>query len=187
MGEGKDRAREEKDRPWPLYKEGEYHASSAWPFGTCLKSRSHTSKHDWVTQTRIDENPVIRGTRSLLRQDEPIKPPRNTCRGRLGKTVRNDRTMAGCHVMKSCQQIRFVEYYTLYSGMCNLFYRARHNPCVQNLLWSIWRRKPPCNAEDNLRARLIVIEAWFRGYRGSPGLEGPRTAGLYTFGRTVGL
>ena len=23
---------------------------------------------------------------------------------------------------------------------------------------------PPCNAEDNLRAGLIVIEAWFRGY-----------------------
>ena len=37
----------------------------------------------------------------------------------------------------------------------------------------------PYNAEDNLRAGLIVIEAWFRGYRGSPGLGGPRTAGLY--------
>ena len=23
---------------------------------------------------------------------------------------------------------------------------------------------PPCNAEDNLRAGHIVIEAWFRGY-----------------------
>ena len=23
---------------------------------------------------------------------------------------------------------------------------------------------PPCNAEDNLHAGLIVIEAWFRGY-----------------------
>ena len=31
-----------------------------------------------------------------------------------------------------------------------------------------------------LRARLIVIEAWFRGYWGSPGLGGIRTAGLYT-------
>ena len=27
-----------------------------------------------------------------------------------------------------------------------------------------WRRNPPCNAIDNLRAGLIVIEAWFRGY-----------------------
>ena len=39
---------------------------------------------------------------------------------------------------------------------------------------------PPCNAEDNLRAGLVVIEAWFSGYGGSPGLGGPRTAGLYT-------
>ena len=30
-----------------------------------------------------------------------------------------------------------------------------------------------------LRAGLIVIGAWFRGYRGSPGLGGLRTAGLY--------
>ena len=25
-------------------------------------------------------------------------------------------------------------------------------------------KNPPCNAEDNLCAGLIVIEAWFRGY-----------------------
>ena len=62
------------------------------------------------------------------------------------------------------QQIRFVECYTLYGGMWNLFCRAGHCPCVQNLLWSIRRRNPPCNAEDNLRAGLVVIEAWFRGY-----------------------
>ena len=101
--------REEKDRPWPLIKEGEYQASSAWPFGTCLKSRSHTSRHDGVTHARIDENPVKKGTRSLLRQDVPIKPPRNTCSGRLGKTIRHDQTTALRHVMKSCRQIRFVE------------------------------------------------------------------------------
>ena len=34
----------------------------------------------------------------------------------------------------------------------------------KNLLWSIRRRNPPCNVEDNLRAGLVVIEAWFRGY-----------------------
>ena len=116
MGEGKDRAREEKDRPWPLYKEGEYQASSVWLFGTCLKSRSHTNKHDWVTHTRIDENPMIRGTRSLLQKYVPIKPPRNTCSGWLGKTVRHDQTTAVRHVMKSCQQIRFVEI--LFSLRC---------------------------------------------------------------------
>ena len=25
-------------------------------------------------------------------------------------------------------------------------------------------KNAPCNAEDNLRAGLVVIEAWFRGY-----------------------
>ena len=25
-------------------------------------------------------------------------------------------------------------------------------------------RNPPCNAENNLRVGLVVIEAWFRGY-----------------------
>ena len=54
----------EKVKALTLYKEGEYQASSSWPFGTCLKSRS--PRHGWVTHDRIDENPVIRGTRSLL-------------------------------------------------------------------------------------------------------------------------
>ena len=70
----------------------------------------------------------------------------------------------GVTLWKSCQQIRLMEYYTLYDGMWNLFCRAGHDSCVQDLLWSIWRRNPPCNAEDNLHAGLIVIEAWFRGY-----------------------
>ena len=35
---------------------------------------------------------------------------------------------------------------------------------ILNLFWSIQRWNPPCNAEDKLRAKLIVIEAWFRGY-----------------------
>ena len=30
----------------------------------------------------------------------------------------------------------------------------------------IRRRNPPCNAEDNLRAGLVVIEAWFRATEG---------------------
>ena len=46
----------------------------------------------------------------------------------------------------------------------NIYKEAGHYPRVQNLLWSIQGRNPPCNAEDNLRAGLIVIEAWFRGY-----------------------
>ena len=34
-------------------------------------------------------------------------------------------------------------------------------------------------SKTTLRTGLIIIEAWFRGYRGSPGLEGLQTAGLY--------
>ena len=66
--------------------------------------------------------------------------------------------------LKSCQQIAFVKYHFLYGGMLRSFCRSGHDPCVKNLLWSIRRRNQPCNAEDNLRAGLIVIEAWFRGY-----------------------
>ena len=28
----------------------------------------------------------------------------------------------------------------------------------------VLEKNPPCNAEDNLRVGLIVIEAWFGGY-----------------------
>ena len=66
--------------------------------------------------------------------------------------------------MKNYQQIEFINYCALYGGMRNLFCRAGHDSFVQDLFWSIRRRNPPCNAEDNLRAGLIVIEAWFRGY-----------------------
>ena len=65
---------------------------------------------------------------------------------------------------ESYQQIRLVEYCALYGGMWNLFCRARHDSCVQDLPLSIQRRNPPCNAEDNLRTGVIIIEAWFKGY-----------------------
>ena len=29
--------------------------------------------------------------------------------------------------------------------------------------WNL-KENPPCNAKDNMRAGLIVIEAWFGGY-----------------------
>ena len=34
----------------------------------------------------------------------------------------------------------------------------------KDLLWSIQRRNPPCNAEDNLGVGLIIIEPWLGGY-----------------------
>ena len=44
---------------------------------------------------------------------------------------------------------------------------------IQNL-----EKNPPCNAEDNLCAGLIAIEAWFGGYCGSPGFWGVCMIGL---------
>ena len=46
---------------------------------------------------------------------------------------------------------------------------------------------PPCNVEDSLRAGLLVIEARFRGYAGSPGLRGPWASDHLDMGRTNGL
>ena len=42
----------------------------------------------------------------------------------------------------------------------NIYKGAGHYPA------STWNSEenPPCNAEDNIRAGLIVIEAWFGGY-----------------------
>ena len=56
----------ERKRPCPLYKGDKYQASSSWPFETYPRSRSHTNMHGWVTHFCINENPVIRGTQSLL-------------------------------------------------------------------------------------------------------------------------
>ena len=85
---------------------------------------------------------------------------------------------------KSCQRIGLVKYYTLYGCVWGLFCRAEHDSCVRRLFWSIRRRNPPWNVEDNLRVGHLVIEAWFTGYWGSPGLRGPQMAGLLTW---VGL
>ena len=45
----------------------------------------------------------------------------------------------------------------------------------------------PCNAEDNLRAGLLVIEVRFRDYWRSPRLRGPRASDMLSMGRTDGL
>ena len=43
---------------------------------------------------------------------------------------------------------------------------AQHSPEAGHYSTGIWHleKNPPCNAEDNLRAGLVVIEAWFGGY-----------------------
>ena len=74
--------------------------------------------------------------------------------------------------------------YTVVCGIC--FAEPDRVHSFVRLLWSIQRRNPPCNAEDNLCAGHIVIEAWFRGYCGSPGLGGPRRPGYVTWAGLMG-
>ena len=50
---------------------------------------------------------------------------------------------------KQVSKLDLRKYYSLYSGMWNLFCRVGHYPCIQLLLSCIRRRNPPCNAEDN--------------------------------------
>ena len=47
-------------------------------------------------------------------------------------------------------------------------------------------RNLPCNDEDNLSAEYIIIEDWFRGYCGSPGLGGPLVYDLLLWAGLVG-
>ena len=46
------------------------------PGKTRLSPKRRNQWRGWVTHVRIDENPGLRGTRSLLRQDVPRKPLR---------------------------------------------------------------------------------------------------------------
>ena len=65
---------------------------------------------------------------------------------------------------KSCQQIRFVQI--LYS-LCGCVWCITGPDTIiasEDYLGVQGKGNLPCNAEDNLRAGLLVIEARFRGY-----------------------
>ena len=62
--------------------------------------------------------------------------------------------------MNSYQQVGLVGYYILY----NYIHRSGYDRHIRRLSWSSEEGNQPCNAEDNLRAGLLVIEAMFRGY-----------------------
>ena len=62
-----------------------------------------------------------------------------------------------------CQQIRFVKYRALY-GCVWCVTGPDTIIASENYLGVREKGNPPCNAEDNLHAGLLVIEAWFRGY-----------------------
>ena len=48
--------------------------------------------------------------------------------------------------------------------MWKLILQSRTLSLVIKIFLKNLEEEPPGNAEDNLRAGLIVIEAWFRGY-----------------------
>ena len=70
--------------------------------------------------------------------------------------------------MMSCcgirQQIRFVEILFSLRWYVELILQSRTLSLCSTSSMKYSEEDPPCNAEDNLRAGLIVIEAWFRGY-----------------------
>ena len=71
-----------------------------------------------------------------------------------------------CDVMlQNTSADQICENITLSTVVCGTCFAETDTILVFRIFYgSIQRRNPPCNAEDNLRARLVVIEAWFRGY-----------------------
>ena len=48
---------------------------------------------------------------------------------------------------------------------CGNYFAEPDTILVFNIFYEVFGGgNPPCNAEDNLHAGLVVIEAWFRGY-----------------------
>ena len=78
------------------------------------------------------------------------------------------------------QQIRFVEILFSLRWYVELIFAGSDTILVFKLFRGVFRGGTRlAMPKTTLRVGLIVIEAWFRGYRGSPGLGGPWTAGLY--------
>ena len=118
-----------------------------------------------ITHTRIDEYPAIRGARSLLRQDVPIKLPRNTCSSGLGENgSNNDGAAALCHAMESCQQIGFLKY-ILSTVLCGICFAEPDTILVFKIFYGVFIEGTRLAMPKTIcTPGLIVIEARFRGY-----------------------
>ena len=80
--------------------------------------------------------------------------------------VRNyDRTDAMSCCKEAVNRLDSCKYYILSAIVCVMCVTG---PDMFNMsedyLGVFGKGNPPCNAEDNLRAGHLVIEAWFRGY-----------------------
>ena len=50
-------------------------------------------------------------------------------------------------------------------AVCGTYFAESDTILVFKIFYEVFGGgTPPCNVEDNLRAGLVVIEAWFRGY-----------------------
>ena len=96
----------------------------------------------------------------------------------MERRFNNDSTIVLCHVIKTCQQIRFVEILFSLRWYVELILQGWTLSLYSNSSVVYSEEEPALQCRRQLRAGLIAIEAWFGGYCGSPGLGGLRTAGL---------
>ena len=75
-------------------------------------------------------------------------------------------------------RLDWCKYYYLYGNMWKLILQSRTPSLCSKSSMKYLEEEPALQCQRQLRAGLVVIEAWFRGYCGSPGLGGLRTAGL---------
>ena len=104
------------------------------------------------------ENPVIRGTRSLPRRDVPIKLPRNMSRcGVRNVGPRWTRSRCKGTTPEDCQRIGFM--------LCEDHLTDPDTVYVFDNHFGVFGEGTRLAMPKTiLRAGLIVIEAWFRGY-----------------------
>ena len=62
------------------------------------------------------------------------------------------------------QQIRFVRILFSLRWYVETILQSRTLSLCSTSSMKYSDEEPPCNVEDNMRARLVIIEAWFRGY-----------------------
>ena len=90
--------------------------------------------------------------------------------------MNNDRTTARCHVVS---RLDLWKYYSLRWYVEFVLQSRTRSVCSRSSM-EYSEKEPALQCRRQSARRTIIIEAWFRGYSGSPGLGGPRTAGLCT-------
>ena len=65
---------------------------------------------------------------------------------------------------KCVSRLDLWKYYSLYGGMWNLFCRVEHYPLFELFCGISGGGTRLAMPETTLRAGLVVIETWFRGY-----------------------